>query len=205
MRNKMVLNALAALVLIACVMIGATLAYLTDTAEANINYAYGTVKVTAAEPMWKTQTNYFENEKAVLVPGRTFQKDLVVTAAANSEPCYVRLKVEIGVDLAKVVQVDPNINQNWRLDPTSGKQVGDKITSYYIYQPQLQPGATTPPPWTKVKVLSTLPFEPDSTKHAEYLARANDQSIDITAEAIQAATFKDAWEAFGAYDKGEGI
>lgn len=208
MRNKAVLNALVALVLIGCVMIGATLAYLTDTTAVNVNYAYGTVNITVDEPHWKSNANMdlLNGEKAaVLYPGRTFEKDPVVKSESSSQPCYVRLKVVIGKQyLHDVVQVPiPNM-PDWELETTSDPKV-----VYYRYTKVLQPGKPTSAAFTEVKVNTSPPPEPDGTvdhtKHGELLENAAGESILVTAEAIQSATFKDSKEAFLVYDKGTDI
>lgn len=209
--QKKALLTLSALVLIACVMIGATLAYLTDTVGVNVNYAYGTVRITVDEPSWRPdaqmQADFLTDEnKAVLYPGRTFKKDPVVNTANGSIPCYVRLTVVIDDALAKVVQVpEPNINAGWELKTTSTPN-----TYHYVYSKIVDPGTVTPPAFTEVKVSAAGPLDadgnPDNAKHAEYLAAVDgDTYILVTAEAIQSATFNNVEEAFIAYDSGYGI
>ena len=77
---------LLALVLIAGAAVGGTLAWLTDTTDAVQNtFTTSDIKITLAES---------ENLKLQMVPGCTIAKDPKVTVKANSEKCYLFVKIE---------------------------------------------------------------------------------------------------------------
>ena len=76
---------LLALVLIAGAAVGGTLAWLTDTTDAVQNtFTTSDIDITLAE----TTTEY------KMVPGYTIAKDPKVTVKANSEKCYLFVKIE---------------------------------------------------------------------------------------------------------------
>ena len=84
MKKKALLIVLAA-ALIVVASIGGTLAWLSDKTTAITNtFTAGDVGITLAET---TGANY------TLVPGATIDKDPKVTVTANSEDCYVFVKV----------------------------------------------------------------------------------------------------------------
>ena len=76
---------LAALTLVLCCAIGGTLAWLTDkTASVKNTFTVGDINIELTE----TTTNY------KMVPGNTISKDPKVTVKANSEACWLFVKVE---------------------------------------------------------------------------------------------------------------
>lgn len=77
---------LLALVLIAGAAVGGTLAWLTDTTEAVQNtFTTSDIKIELAES---------KNLDLKMIPGWTITKDPKVTVKANSEDCYLFVKIE---------------------------------------------------------------------------------------------------------------
>ena len=82
--KKKVLS-IVAVVLVLCCAIGGTLAWLTDRTNPVVNtFTVGDINIELTE----TTTNY------KMVPGNTISKDPKVTVKANSEACWLFVKVE---------------------------------------------------------------------------------------------------------------
>lgn len=82
--KKKVLS-IVAVVLVLCCAIGGTLAWLTDRTNPVVNtFTVGDINIELKE----TTTNY------KMVPGNTITKDPKVTVKANSEACWLFVKVE---------------------------------------------------------------------------------------------------------------
>lgn len=83
--GKLVVAMLAVTLLIGCA-IGGTVAWLTDKTTAVVNtFTYGNINITLAET---TGSNY------KIIPGVDITKDPKVTVKANSEDCWLFVKVE---------------------------------------------------------------------------------------------------------------
>lgn len=84
--KKKLLASVVAIALVACCVIGGTLAWLTDKTDPVINtFTVGDVNIDLTET---TGTNY------KVVPGTNITKDPKVTVEANSEACYLFVKIE---------------------------------------------------------------------------------------------------------------
>lgn len=101
-----------ALLLCAILLVGATIAgtvaYLTDTDEVQNTFTVGQVHIDLTETDTDNDSNTADNvtvndvqrDKAnayKLMPGIAVKKDPIVTVKANSEDCYVRVKVTVTV------------------------------------------------------------------------------------------------------------
>ena len=86
MKKKITL-VVTCLVLVAAMVIGGTLAYFTDTKEAQNTFTVGGVKIDLTEPEW--------NEKAdhTLVPDKTYAKDPTITLKDGSQDSYLALEL----------------------------------------------------------------------------------------------------------------
>lgn len=83
--GKLVVAMLAVTLLIGCA-IGGTVAWLTDKTTAVTNtFTYGDINITLVET---TGTNY------KIIPGKDINKDPKVTVKANSEACWLFVKVQ---------------------------------------------------------------------------------------------------------------
>lgn len=195
MQKKHALMAILLLALVAFLSVGATLAYLTDTDSEDVIYAVGTVNVNLEEPGWKQPGDpHFNEEGATLFPGRRVTKDPIVLIDKDSEDCYVRLKVTVDNELARVIETPMKVNDGWKVTKVAADS--QKITYYYTYQKVLKVSdEKTNPAFSSVKILANIPGE----DHTEMLDAAGGKEIRITAEAIQAAGFSDVDKAFEAY------
>lgn len=85
MKKKLTVS-LAVLALVACMAAGATLAWLTATTSSVTNtFTYGDINIELKETT---------GESYKMVPGNTIAKDPKVTVKANSEACWLFVKVE---------------------------------------------------------------------------------------------------------------
>lgn len=83
--KKKVLS-IVAVVLVLCCAIGGTLAWLTDKTDPVVNtFTVGDINIELAES---------ENLDLKMVPGNTITKDPFITVKANSEACWLFVKVE---------------------------------------------------------------------------------------------------------------
>lgn len=94
MKNKVLAIAMAC-VLVLCTVIGGTLAWLTDrTPEINNTFTVGDINIDLTETGAAAgQTDGVLDKAYDFVPGDTLDKDPKVTVAANSEDCFVFVKV----------------------------------------------------------------------------------------------------------------
>ena len=85
MKKKLTVS-LAVLALVACMAAGATLAWLTaKTSSVTNTFTYGDINIELKETT---------GESYKMVPGNTIAKDPKVTVKANSETCWLFVKVE---------------------------------------------------------------------------------------------------------------
>lgn len=84
--KKKTIAVVLALVLVICCAVGGVLAWLTDTTAPITNtFTVGNVKIDLAES---------KNLNLKMIPGKDITKDPKVTVKANSEDCYLFVKVE---------------------------------------------------------------------------------------------------------------
>ncbi len=122
-RTKALLMALCALMLCAASVLG-TIAYLTASAKVTNTFSVGNVAITMDEAKVNEYGVVVEGggrvtkNEYILVPGHTYTKDPTVHVAANSEDCYVFVKIEApigGIETAeKTIQAQITGN-GWAL------------------------------------------------------------------------------------------
>ena len=95
------------LLLVLALSVGGTIAWLTDSAAVTNTFTIGNVDITLGET---TGPNY------KFVPGKAIAKDPKVTVVADSEACYVFVKVEESI--------------NFKQDVTTN----NTFTSYFTYE-----------------------------------------------------------------------
>lgn len=88
MKKKLTAVALVVCML-AIMLVGASLAYFTDTDEATNTFTMGKVDIKLTEPTWNEKTP----NGAKLMPGTVIDKDPTITAVENSEDAYLFLDV----------------------------------------------------------------------------------------------------------------
>lgn len=98
--GKLVVAMLAVTLLIGCA-IGGTVAWLTDKTDAVVNtFTYGDINIDLWEHAYDATTNALGTSKVTkvenykIIPGVDLPKDPTVTVKANSEACWLFVKVE---------------------------------------------------------------------------------------------------------------
>ena len=110
MKKKSLALVLALAMIVVCV-VGGTLAWLTATTpEVKNTFTYGDINITLAES---------ENLDLKMIPGYTIAKDPKVTVMANSEKCYLFVKVDKSANFDTFMTYD--MADGWTaLDDVSG-------------------------------------------------------------------------------------
>lgn len=197
-------------VLLVCVTIGATVAYLTSTDKVVNTFTVGNVQITLDEA--KTDVNgkpvipaeRVKGNEYKLMPGHTYAKDPTVTVKAGSEECYVRVLVTINeqVDLDKVF--DPGIALNTVLTGSSANWVHvkdsvDLTKDTRTYELRYKNTITASETDTKLDpVFQNVVVPGDLTN--DDLKAIEDLEITVVAQAIQADGFTTADAAWNAFE-----
>lgn len=103
MKKKTILVAAIAVMLVAALVVGGTLAYFTDKSDAKVNtFTVGNVAIDLDEPNWKA------DESHTLLPGASYAKDPTITVEKGSQDAYVFLKLDLNkyVSLINLMGVD---------------------------------------------------------------------------------------------------
>lgn len=120
--------------LLACVMalgvaIGGTMAWLTDDTEAVVNtFTVGDINIELTE----SDTDANGNRAYSFIPGETLKKDPKVTVEANSEDCWLFIKLDVadnGYGDADPI-LDWEIISDWTYFDTATKQAGTAPATY---------------------------------------------------------------------------
>lgn len=181
--KKKTLALLLALVLVFGAAVGGTIAYLTDTTDPITNtFTVGNINIDLDE----TATDF------KMVPGCTITKDPEVTVVANSEACWLFVKIEKSDNLDSFISY--NVASGW----TQGD--GTKIPSNVWYRSV--DASTTDQTFSvlagdKVTVNNTV-----TKAMMDALTEDTRPTLTFTAYACQKSGFDtaaaDAWANFGA-------
>ena len=179
-----------ALVLALGCAVGGTIAWLTKTTDPVVNtFTYGNIDITLTETVP-------ENRQAKIIPGKDIPKDPKVTVKANSETCYLFVKVvEDGTFVANKVTYTIRAD-GW----TKGDCTDIPADVYY----REVPAATTDTAFYMLTGNTANPngvvtVSPELNK--DEIATATNPTLTFTAYAIQKEGFADAkaaWAKIGA-------
>ena len=103
MKKKTILVAAIAVMLVAALVVGGSLAYFTDKSDAKMNtFTIGNVGIDLTETAWH------DNDDHTLIPGKFYDKNPTITVDANSQDAYVFLKLDLNkyVSLINLMGVD---------------------------------------------------------------------------------------------------
>lgn len=207
-KSKAILMALCAVLLVAASVMG-TLAYLTSTDSVTNTFTVGNVKITLDEKDTDEDTNTDDNvtvngvirDKANvyhLLPGHTYTKDPIVRVDANSENCYLFVKVvnEIAAIEEKGTNEAPATTTVAAQMAAKGWAAVDPDNGIYVYGTADAPTAVEG--GENVTVFEK--FVIDDTVNNTTLAGYNNKTITVTAYAVQADGFDgesaaDIWTA----------
>lgn len=102
MKKKSILVAAIAVMLVAALVVGGTLAYFTDTKSVTNTFTVGNVAIKLEEPNWKA------DESHTLYPGASYAKDPTITVENGSQDAYVFLEINMNkyASLINLIGVD---------------------------------------------------------------------------------------------------
>lgn len=207
MKKKTILVAAIAVMLVAALVVGGTLAYFTDTKTADNTFTMGNVAITLdetnANPNAPTGSGRVTENTYNVYPGLIVDKDPTVTNVGSND-AWIRAKIVVkanteqlnqlglieaandatGEKLAKIFK----LGAGWSY--TGNVIIGEDGTYTFVmkYADKLAPKAATPV-FTQV----TIP--------GETVVDSFDFNINVVAEAIQADGFNTWDAAFAAFDK----
>ena len=223
MKRKSIVLAATAVMLMASLVVGGTLAYFTDTDDATNTFTVGDVKIDLIESQYYPQVDtdktlddvvadsetYLAEYLAVngedMVPGRWVRKAPYVINTGTND-AYVRIHMDMSKELWDVVEVmfnstEVTINQNIAM---SVDESADPVRMTFTYNDAI-PASTeegtesdnmTPyaPVW-QFRLMEALDNDDLAAIQGDVVS-----NINVYAEAIQAEGFADAAAAFAAYD-----
>lgn len=198
---------LCSAVLLVCISIGATVAYLTSTDKVVNTFTVGNVTIELDEAKANPDGSLVPNADRVkansykLLPGHTYTKDPMIHVDADSENCWLFVKVENGIaaieDANKTIAAQMTAN-GWTLV--------ENTTNIYKYKETVSGGANIPV-FGEFAISNAVigGMKPITTDGAGddgklYLDEYKNAKIVITAYAIQAdgfSTAEAAWTAAG--------
>lgn len=145
MKNKKFVGLLVAVGLIAAVGIGSTLAYFTSKDNIQNVFTLGNVGISLSETSNEDGAERLERgiKFVDVLPGQTISKKPVVTVNEDSQPCYIRIKLELssvsvearaaGITKANMDALEAGLvlGASWKLNAVDG---------YYYYGLALNAG-----------------------------------------------------------------
>lgn len=196
-RIKPLLTLCCALLLVAAGVFG-TLAYLTDTDTVNNTFTVGNVKITLDEAKVTTDGTPVEGADRVkaneyhLLPGHTYTKDPIIHVDADSENCYLFVKVE-----NKIADIEGTNTVAVQMARNGWVAVEGKSD---VYAYTVDNALTAVEAGANVDVFETLTIGDSVTNND--LAKYANKTITVTAYAIQADGFDgktaaEIWTAAG--------
>ena len=177
--KKKILTTLALIVCAVLLVVGSvagTIAYLTSQATVNNTFTVGDVKITMDEANAAGEGRVASNEYK-LIPGKTYENDLTIYVDADSEDCYIFVKLPANTNITY------NLATDWTL------LEGD----VYYYNTKV----STNDEVAEVDVVTSFKVANDAT--AATLANVTTQ-ISFVGYAVQSEGFTsaaDAWAASG--------
>ena len=184
-KTKALLMSLCAVLLVAASVLG-TMAYLTDSKDVKNTFTVGNVAITMDETDVDYSTPNKERDQAnsyKLLPGHTYTQDPILHVDANSEDCYLFVKVDNQIT---AIEADGNTTVAAQMAAKGWKAVEGK-DGIYVYV-----GTTAAPVAVKANDNVTV-FEQlviAGTVNGDTLKAYKNKTITVTAYAVQ----KDGFE-----------
>lgn len=175
MKKKII--SIALVVAMIAIIAAGSFAYFTDNEVKNNEFTVGKVDITLTEPNWETQGKI---DADTVYAGEPLAKDPTVTVADNSNPCFVRVKVE------NLDQFGSKGDITYRTDYVTGKLGENWVegeNGYFYYTKVLEAGQTTDALFDQVVMPTGL------------TGGENAEDIVVTAQAVQAQGAKSSWAA----------
>ena len=130
--RKVLMIALCAVLLVSISVMG-TMAYLTSKDSVTNTFTVGNVKITLDETDVDDSTKDAARDQAnayKLLPGQTYTKDPIIHVDADSEACYLFVKVENGI---KAIEAAGDTVASQMLDKGWKLVHGDLLANEYLY------------------------------------------------------------------------
>lgn len=184
-KTKALLMSLCAVLLVAASVLG-TMAYLTDSKDVKNTFTVGNVTITMDETDVDDSTPNKERDQTnsyKLMPGHTYTKDPIIHVDANSEDCYLFVKVDNQI---AAIEANGNTTVAAQMAAKGWKAVEGK-DGIYVYV-----GTTAAPVAVKANDNVTV-FEQlviAGTVNGDTLKTYENKTITVTAYAVQ----KDGFE-----------
>lgn len=209
MKNKANLKKWALIVvsamLLVCVSVGATIAYLTSTDKVENTFTVGKVAITLDEAKVNVNGQPTDEEGNVLdvaaaprveangyklMPGHTYTKDPTVHVAAGSEDCWVFVKVENGISDFETTEEGKSI-----VSQILGNKWNVLATETGVYYKKYTSNSAV----VDMKVFEQFKIA-DNANTLTGWADVSKAKVTVTAYAIQADGFDTADKAWTAYN-----
>lgn len=188
-KNKALLLALCAVSLVTASVFG-TMAYLTDDDKVTNTFTVGSVAITMDEKdvdhSSQNANGRDQANKYKLLPGHEYTKDPTIHVDANSEDCFLFVKVENGIKDIESKEADKSVADQMAKNGWVTVTGHDGV---YVYVGT--PGANDPAIVTKgkdVKVFDNITI--DGSVNGDTLKNYDGKNITVTAYAVQ----KDGFE-----------
>ncbi len=192
-KTKALLMSLCAVLLVAASVLG-TMAYLTDSKDVKNTFTVGNVTIKLDEAKVDEKGNLVKNQDDTLadrvtrneyklLPGHTYTKDPIIHVDANSEDCYLFVKVDNQI---AAIEANGNTTVAAQMEAKGWKAVEGK-DGIYVYV-----GTTAAPVAVKANDNVTV-FEQlviAGTVNGDTLKAYENKTITVTAYAVQ----KDGFE-----------
>ena len=210
-KMRKIMLALFSAMLLVCVTVGATVAYLTSTDKVVNTFTVGNVAITldeakvdtngaAVTPAERVKANSYK-----LLPGHTYAKDPTVTVKSGSESCYVKMTVTFSHAAALDAIFAPNganmtsifngyDNTNW-ISKGNTEDTTANTRTYEFWYKEAVAAPTADVPLDALFDSITVP----GTITNDQLKTIKDMTITVNAYAIQADGFETADAAWAAY------
>lgn len=210
-KTRKILAMAACAILLVCISVGATVAYLTATDTVTNTFTVGNIQIKLDEAKANTDGTLVAGADRVkansykLLPGHTYNKDPMVTVLSGSEPAYIKMTVTF----SKANELDT-------IFAPTGAELTSIFNGYdaanWIYKGNTEDTTAktrTYEFWYKETVAApngdvaldalfdsiTVP----GTITNDQLAKIEGMTITVNAYAIQADGFKDATEAWSKF------
>lgn len=194
--GKWALLAVSALLLV-CVSVGATVAYLTAQDTVTNTFTVGKVAITldeakvnadgtAVTPAERVKENSYK-----LLPGHTYTKDPTVHVAAGSEDCWVFVKLENGIDKYEAATTEDGYKTISDQITANGWTALDGVTGVYYKNYTSNIADVDMVVFNQFKTA-------DNAESVEGWQSAANAKVTVTAYAVQADGFDTAnaaWDA----------
>ncbi len=218
--KKAMLMTLCAIILVVATVFG-TMAYLTSTDEVENTFTVGNVKITLDEAKVDTDGSPVTGAARVktneykLLPGHTYTKDPTIHVDAASEDCFIRAKVTLTnakewIAIAtkyaddKVENIIKGTDDNiWWVSQPAVDETANTVTYTFVYKNESHTDELGKRIWTSTDSKDLVLFNkieiPGGLTNDE-LKSVGASKITVVAEAIQADGFKNADEAWAAFE-----